>query len=158
PGRDKMRNPAYRDIPARDIPTVPVPGGRIKVVAGSLVQGAQSTVGPVSGGPTDPLYLDLDLQAGIGLTIPVPQGHRVLLYPYQGAARVAGEDLTSGLLAVLGQGDEVELSAGPQGLRALLLAARPLREPVAHYGPFVMNSNEEIQQALRDYRDGRLTA
>jgi redox-sensitive bicupin YhaK (pirin superfamily) len=158
PAAEKMKDPAYRDIPPQAIPEVAVPGGRIKVIAGHFAQAGGTVSGPVAGGATDPLYLDLDLQPESRLAIPVTPDYTALLYVYEGQAEVGDQPVQVGRLAVLGEGEQVALSAGGQGLRALLLAARPLKEPVAAYGPFVMNTAQEIEQALQDYRDGRLTA
>lgn len=158
PGTEKMKAPTYRDIPPQAIPSVMVPGGRVKVIAGRFVHQNDGVSGPITGGATDPLYLDVDLQPGNSLGIPVASGYTVLLHVYEGAAEVEGRPIRAGQLAVLGDGEQVALAAGGQSLRALLLAGRPLKEPVAAYGPFVMNTAEEIQQALQDYRDGRLTA
>ena len=158
PAAEKMKDPAYRDIPPQAIPEVTVPGGRVKVIAGHFAPAGGTVSGPVAGGATDPLYLDLDLQPESRLAIPVMPDYTVLLYVYEGQAVVGDRPIQAGRLAVLSEGEQVVFSAGGQGLRALLLAARPLKEPVAAYGPFVMNTAQEIEQALRDYRDGRLTA
>ena len=102
----------------------------------------------------------MHLPAGARFTAPMPSGRNAFLYAYEGSARVgaAGQDkaLPHRAAGILSDGDQVSLVAGPDGVRFLLLSAKPLREPVVQYGPFVMNTREEIEQALADYRDGRL--
>ena len=160
PAREKMRPAAYRDIPAREIPTVPLAnGGEVRVIAGTLVQGEQSTSGPIQGLSTEPLYLDVHLPGGVSFAAPVRAGHHTFLYLYDGAATV-GDDrqaLPHRAAGILSDGDAIRVQAGPEGARFLLLAGKPLREPIVQHGPFVMNTREEIDQALADYRDGTLT-
>ncbi len=158
PAVEKLKDPSYRDIPPEDMPMVTVPGGRVKVIAGRFEGDGVATLGAVTGLSTDPLYLDLDLETGTELAVPVAATHTAMVYVYAGAARIGDHEVAAGRLAVLGAGDVLTLNAGPGGLRALVLAGRPLGEPLAHYGPFVMNTTAEIEQALRDYHDGRLTA
>lgn len=158
PAAEKLKDPGYRDIPPEAIPVAAVPGGRVKVIAGRFEGDGAVTAGAVTGVSTDPLYLDLDLEAGAELAAPVATDYTAMVYVYAGAARIGGRAVAAGWLAVLGPGDTLTVAAGPGGLRALVLAGRPLGEPLAHYGPFVMNTAAEIEQALRDYRDGRLTA
>lgn len=182
PANEKMKSPAYRDIPAADIPVYERGAIRIKSIAGQLIWprpqsqdkdtdnhpgNGETLRGAVSGLTTDPAFLDIDFSAsaaGAGqngaeplkLAIEVPDQHRALLYLYEGEA-VVGEDrrrLGRGELALLSASGRVELEAAP-GSRAVLLTGRPLREPIVQYGPFVMNSRSEIEQALEDYRDGR---
>jgi redox-sensitive bicupin YhaK (pirin superfamily) len=157
PAAEKMKPAGYRDIPAADIPAVALPGGgRAKVVAGNLVVAGTVTPGPVQGVTTEPLYLDVELPAGARFEHPVPAGHAAFVYVFEGALSVGGRELAKGQAAVLTDGDQVAFEGGSHGGRALLLAGRPLREPVVQYGPFVMNTRDEIEQALRDYSSGRL--
>ncbi len=167
PSREKMKPAGYRDIPAADIPTVALPHeGAAKVIAGELVLHGATTRGPVNGGgvklSTDPLYLDVRLAAGADFSAPIAAGHSAFLYAYEGSARIGAPGTAKPLphraAGVLSDGDEVRVLAGGEGVRFLLLAAKPLREPIVQYGPFVMNTREEIEQALVDYRDGRLAA
>ena len=158
PAAEKMKPAAYRDIPPEQIPVVTGEGWQVKVIAGQFAQSGQVATGAVSGISTEPLYLDVSLAADHSLSVPVAGGHTVLLYVFEGAMSVSGTLLSKGQLARLGEGEAVELSAAGQAGRALLLGARPLAEPVAHYGPFVMNTPEEIKQAIDDYKHGRLTA
>ena len=114
--------------------------------------------GPVKGGSTDPLYLDVKLRAGERVTVPLTQGYNAFLYLFEGEVSVADEAVKSDHLATFTDGDRVTLVAGEHGARLLLLAGKPIGEPIAQYGPFVMNTQDEINQALSDYRDGTLTA
>jgi redox-sensitive bicupin YhaK (pirin superfamily) len=159
PARDKMKPAEYRDIPAGAIPVVPLEGGgEAHVIAGTFETGAGRVAGPIAGGATHPLYLDLRLPPHGRFAIPVPEGHNAFLYVYEGEARVgeAGEPVPHRAAGLLGAGDRVEIAAGAEGARFLLLAGRPIGEPVVQHGPFVMNTREEIDQALADYRDGTL--
>jgi quercetin 2,3-dioxygenase len=155
PAARKMDPPRYQDIPPGLIPAVAHPGGAtVRVVAGR----SGETEGPVHGIVTDPLYLDVALPGHAVHAEPVPPGHTALVYAFLGTGKVGGagdaRSLRAGQLALLGEGDEVRAEAGPEGLRFLLLAARPLGEPVARYGPFVMNTREELQKAVEDFRNG----
>jgi redox-sensitive bicupin YhaK (pirin superfamily) len=159
PAAEKLKDPAYREIPAATIPVATLPnGGTVKAIAGRCETPGGTLVGAVSGISTEPLYLDVRLPPGTDLAVPVSRGHRALVYLYGGS--LGWGDRTQGVrqMAVLGDGDGLELRAGPEGAQALVLAARPLNEPMAHYGPFVMNTREEIDQAIRDYDEGRLAA
>jgi len=152
PRAEKMKRPHYQDIPAARIPEVSgADGSRVRVIAGEFA----AVRGPVEGVSLAPLYLDLSLPAGSRLTVPVTAGQTALLYGVEGQLAVADTSLAKGQLGVLSDGDTVQLAGGEQGGRALLLAARPLKEPVARYGPFVMNTQQEIQQAIEDYQAGR---
>ena len=167
PSREKMKPARYRDIPSVQIPCVKLPqGGEVKVIAGTLELDGDATSGPVNSRgaklSTDPLYLDVRLPAAAEFSAPVAAGYNAFLYTYEGSAHVgpagATEPLPHRAAGVLSDGDGVRVQAGADGVRFLLLAAKPLREPVVQYGPFVMNTREEIEQALADYRNGRLAA
>jgi redox-sensitive bicupin YhaK (pirin superfamily) len=161
PAGEKMKPAAYRDIPAREIPEAALAtGGEVRVIAGTLAQGERLISGPIQGLSTDPLYLDVRLPGMASFVAPVTANHHAFLYLYDGTATV-GEDrqpLPHRAAGLLGAGDAIRVDAGPQGARFLLLAGRPLGEPVVQHGPFVMNTREEIEQALADYRDGVLAA
>jgi redox-sensitive bicupin YhaK (pirin superfamily) len=155
PAKNKMTAPRYQDIPASAIPEVQVEGGAlIRVIAGE----AAGARGPVEGIATSPLYLDVRIPAGGSYEHPLPSSHNALVYVYEGRGEAGGEHVEASELAVLSRDAEesVLLSASDRPLRALLLAAKPLGEPLARYGPFVMNTRAEIEQAFEDYRRGRL--
>jgi redox-sensitive bicupin YhaK (pirin superfamily) len=159
PAREKMKPAAYRDIPAREIPVVQLDGGvSLRVIAGEFSHVAATVQGPILGSSTQPLYFDLRMPAGASLNIPLPAGHNAFLYPYEGELRVgeAREVLQARSAGLLSSGDSLRLEAGETGAQLLLLAGRPIGEPVVQYGPFVMNTREEIEQAVRDYQSGRL--
>jgi redox-sensitive bicupin YhaK (pirin superfamily) len=162
PAREKMKPAAYRDIQPAEIPVVALPGGgRVKVIAGTLTVGAEATPGPIQGLTTDPLYFDIELPAEVSFAHPLNDGYNAFVYPFEGDVRVGPAEATRAVdthnAGVFSDGDQVLLTAGPEGARVLLLAGRPLREPVVQYGPFVMNTREEIEQAIRDYQSGELT-
>jgi hypothetical protein len=153
PARSKMIEPRYQDIPASSIPEVESPEGAVvRVIAGEAL-GAR---GPVEGIATSPLYLDVKIPAGARYEHAVPKEHNALVYVFEGSGEVGGERIDARELAVLSREGEdgVRLTASDRGLRALVLAARPLEEPLARYGPFVMNTRAEIEQAFEDYRRG----
>ena len=156
PARLKMTRPRYQDVPASGIPEVArADGTRIRVVAGE-VDGTPGAVREIFAGPT---YLDVALPAGQTFEQPAPRGHTALLYPFRGEVSVGGAKPTgpwipAPRLVVLGDGDVVRVHAGSGAARFLLLSAQPLREPYARYGPFVMNTREEILQALEELRAG----
>jgi redox-sensitive bicupin YhaK (pirin superfamily) len=162
PAREKMKAASYRDIPADELPVLPLSnGGSLKLIAGRVELGGKSYAGPInptSGSmATDPLYLDLSLPAGATQQLPVPQGHNAFVYAYEGSAEIAGQKLPHQSAGILSDGASVEIKSGNEDLRLVLIAGKPLGEPVVQYGPFVMNSREEIEQALADYRQGVLT-
>lgn len=157
PAREKMKPARYRDIQPHEIPVVPLQGGgRAKVIAGTLTVGGRSTPGPIQGLTTDPLYLDIELPAGAVFSHPVRTADNVFLYPYEGSVNIGPASVLTHSAGVLSAGDRIKVVAGGEGARFILLAARPLGEPVVQYGPFVMNTREEIEQAMRDYQNGEL--
>lgn len=155
PAKDKMADPDYHDIPAAQIPRVHTANGaEVTVIAGLLVEDDIHQKGAVQRPHTDPQLFDIHLPAGSSLRPALPDGHRALFYVYEGNAQVQeSHDVTAGRLVRLDDQGEL-LLASNVGARVLLLAGRPLNEPIVQYGPFVMNSREEIEQALRDFRDG----
>jgi len=163
PAAEKMKPAAYRDIPAAEIPAVALPGGgRAKVIAGTVVIDGRATPGPIQGLSTEPLYFDVELQAGGIFRHAITAGHNAFLYVYEGDVAVGTADSAQALprhsAGVLADGDEVMVTAAAAGARFILLSGRPLGEPVVQYGPFVMNTRDEIEQAVQDYQTGRLTA
>jgi redox-sensitive bicupin YhaK (pirin superfamily) len=152
PAKDKMTDPRYQDIAPERIPVVDAGGGvRVRVIAGRF----GAVEGPVSAVVTEPIYLDVALTAGAKFEVPLPAAHNAFAYVFEGAAQIAGEKVGRGELAVLGRGDRFEVEAGAEDARFVLIAGRPLHEPVAKYGPFVMNTADEIRQAVYDYQSGK---
>ncbi|MDO8267720.1 MAG: pirin family protein [Moraxellaceae bacterium] len=155
PARDKMNAPRYQEFSPESIPVVrPVDGVEIKLIAGELA----GATGPVQGIATRPLYWDITLAPDITYSPLVPDSHQTFLYFFQGDAVVGpnnGHHAGQGQMVVLGNGNTIEMQSGSKGARLLLIAGQPLREPVARYGPFVMNTQDEIHQAFQDYREGR---
>jgi redox-sensitive bicupin YhaK (pirin superfamily) len=167
PANEKMKPAHYRDIPSQQIPSVRLASGAsVKVIAGTVTLDGQTVSGPVNGASerltTDPLYLDLQLPAAAELLLPVTRGYNTLLYVYEGEARVGPvqtpQTLPYRAAGVLSDGEKVRIEGGARGAQLLLLSARPLNEPVVQYGPFVMNTRQEIEQAVEDYRSGRFAA
>jgi redox-sensitive bicupin YhaK (pirin superfamily) len=163
PAAEKMRPADWRDIAAGEIPEQATRGGgRVRVLAGRPVVDGHPLAGPINGHPgersTDPYYLDVQLAPGECLELPLPAGHNVFLYAHEGRVRTgeAGTAVELHQGAILGDGEAVRLAAGDEGASVLVIAGRPIGEPVAQYGPFVMNTRAELEQALADYRDGRL--
>jgi len=159
PAREKMKPASYRDIPAEQIPVVALPGGgQVKVIAGMASIDGGQTAGAIQGVSTEPLYFDVELPAGARFEHPLPPGHNAFVYAYEGSLQIGERELPQHAAGVLSAGERFEAVAGTEGARFILLAGKPLREPVVQYGPFVMNTREEIEQALDDYRRGRLAA
>ena len=153
PAKDKMTAPRYQDIRPERIPTVsPADGVEVKVIAGELA----GATGPVEGIPTAPVYLDVALQPGARFALDLPTGHHGFAYVFDGdAALVGGESLQRSELGVLSDGEQLQLAGSDKASRLLIVAGRPLREPVARYGPFVMNTQAQIQEAIADFRAGK---
>ncbi len=159
PAREKMTAPKYQEFGPEKIPTAaPAPGVTVKVIAGEVA----GITGPIRQPATDPIYLDLAIAPGAGFVQALPPDYSAFLYVFEGSVGVGAQARTVGThqLAVLSAGDEVRLTGiGPgvntDGARAILVAGRPLREPVAKYGPFVMNTRAELQQAFEDFQNGR---
>ncbi len=154
PGKEKMKPAAYRDFSSREIPTVEEKNVKIKVIAGRL----GAVTGPIAGGSTDPYYWDVRLEPNATFEAALPAGHNAFVYVYEGEAQVGEKKspLPHRAAGLLGDGSSIRLSA--QGnARALVLAGKPIGEPVVQYGPFVMNTREEIEQAIADYQSGRFS-
>jgi redox-sensitive bicupin YhaK (pirin superfamily) len=160
PAQEKMKPAGYRDIQPEEIPSHALHGGgQAKVIAGALHADGQVFVGPINGLATEPLYLDIQLPSAGSFSHSLAAGLNAMLYVFEGSVQLSGSErvLQTHSAAILSDGDGLALQAGADGARFLLLAGRPLREPIVQYGPFVMNTVEEIQQAVRDYQSGRLT-
>jgi redox-sensitive bicupin YhaK (pirin superfamily) len=155
PRRDKMRAPSYRALSSADIPRVDLPGGGdVRILAGRV----GDVTGPIDARETEPTYLDVTV-TGARVELPVPLGHQGFVYPFDGDVIVGrGEyerTLKRGELGVLSYGDGVVLRAKNEHARALVVAGKPLNEPVVQYGPFVMSTPEEIEQAIVDFQTGK---
>jgi redox-sensitive bicupin YhaK (pirin superfamily) len=157
PAADKMKPAAYQNIEPEQVPVIETDTATVKLIAGTLMIDGQEYSGPISAESTDPLYLDLQLEAGAEITLPLNATHNSLIYLFEGEARVMDQSLRRDEVSVLGAGESVTVSAGSVPARMLLLAGKPLNEPVVQYGPFVMNTMAEVDQAIQDYRSGRLT-
>ena len=152
PARDKLSPPHYRDLAPADIPEFVHEGVRVRVLAGESHGVAGALLRPV----TKPLFLDIHLPAGSRFEEPIASGRSAFLVPYRGSVRVGESLVSSRTLGLLGDGETVVIEASEEA-RAILVAGTPLKEPIAAYGPFVMNTTEEIHQAFEDYRDGKFS-
>jgi redox-sensitive bicupin YhaK (pirin superfamily) len=157
PAKDKMSAPWYRDIPNQEIPRFRTDtGATVQVIAGRShgVEGAVQREG------TEPIYLDIELSAGASFEQQLPAGHNAFLYVFRGEVTVEGKAVPATRMAILANSPEfdgVRIKAS-EASRVLLIAGRPLGEPIAQYGPFVMNTQAELQQAVEDFRAGRFAA
>ena len=156
PARDKMVAPRYQEFAPGRIPVAtPADGVEVKVIAGTV----GDVTGPIAQPATDPVYLDIGLAPGAAWDYALPVGHAAFAYVFEGEATVGEDDdarsLPKATLGVLGGGDTVAVRAGGEGARLILVAGRPLREPVARHGPFVMNTRQELMQAFVDFQEGR---
>ncbi len=156
PARDKMTEPKYQEFAPDHIPQVaPAEGVTVKVIAGQVGE----VHGPIVQPATDPLYLDVALAPGRAWSYELPDGHNAFAYVFEGGLTLGDGEAARAVarheLAVLGGGRGLRLQAGAEGARLIVVAGRPLREPVARHGPFVMNTREQLMQAFVDYQEGR---
>lgn len=161
PSAEKMKPAGYRDIPASELTSVGLADGvALKVIAGRLDLEGQQYAGPINGEAgdmaTDPLMVDVSLPSAGRVSLPVTAGHNSFVYVYEGGVEIEGKAVPLYSAGILGDGGTVTLSAGDEGARVVLFAGKPLGEPVVQYGPFVMNTREEIEQAVADFRNGSL--
>jgi quercetin 2,3-dioxygenase len=152
PAAEKMSEPAYQEFSAGAIPEVASEGARVRVLAGAY----GGMKGVISDPNTEVVYLDVALGAGMRFTLPLPAAHNAFVYVFEGDAETGGRALPRHSLAVLVGGEGVDMAAGLEGARFILVAGKPIGEPVVQYGPFVMNTRQEIEQAFADYQAGRL--
>ena len=162
-GKDKMCDPGYRDLPVETIPVATTPSGvKVKIIAGS----SQGTTGAMTREGTEPTYLDIHMPAGTTFSEALPAGHNAFVYVYEGAVTVgdpSGTGSSAPRAVKKGEMGVLSTSAGANGVtiasdggaKLLLIAGKPLREPIAQYGPFVMNTRDELVQAVEDYQAGR---
>ena len=150
PKEKKMIDPAYNDIPAKKIPIVDFEGGSARIISGKFL----GITGP--GQPhTGVLYYDIDLDLSARFTMPIDNGWNAFIYIYEGSVRLDRE-INQGHLIVLDQKGKLDLTAGKEGAKFIVVAGEPLNEPVARGGPFVMNSKGEVLKAFEDYQNGIL--
>ena len=157
PSSHKMVAPTYQEHDQTQIPVEERPATRVRVISGETSKG---TAGPVSQPLTDPLYLDVSLESASRFIESLPPDHTAFVYVIKGSLSIQGNNddeqvITRDQLAVLGAGDSVELTAGDEAARFLLVAGRPLNENIARGGPFVMNTEAEVRQAFSDYQSGK---
>lgn len=155
PARDKLRAPWYRDFDAAQIPQFRTEQGvAVKVIAGA----SHGVDGAVRREVTEPIYLDIELPAGASFSQSLPAGHNAFLYVYRGEVEVGGKAVAAGRMAILANtaGADGVLLRAEVATKLILIAGHPLGEPIAQYGPFVMNNQAELAQAVEDFRAGRL--
>lgn len=159
PAKDKMREPWYRDIQSSEIPEfTTASGAHVRVIAGV----SHGIAGAEQRAHTEPLYLDITLPPGAEFAQPLPPGHNALVYVFRESLWIAGSEVPTRRMVILANdpgSDGAVLRAGATNhspARALLIAGKPLNEPIAQYGPFVMNTQEQIKQAVHDFQNGKL--
>jgi quercetin 2,3-dioxygenase len=151
PARQKMMSPRYRGITSADIPEVALPGGvRVKVIAGEVA----GVRGPMEEIIINPEYLDCTVPAGVEFVHPTRSGYTAFIYVIGGKGAVNGTPVADRTLVLFSDGDELAVQGGDEGVRFLLLTGKPLGEPIAWRGPIVMNTQEEVRAAFREYQDG----
>lgn len=152
PAKDKMCAPQYQEFPADRLPVAkPAPGVEAKVIAGEI----DGVAGPVKQPATDPSYFDLTIDEGGVFEHALPSGHNVFAYVFEGEVESGGNVAGKGELLVFGKGDSVRFEGKAWKSRLILVAGRPIGEPVARYGPFVMTTQQEIMQAVQDFQSGK---
>jgi len=152
PAEQKMTAPEYQEIRPEAIPEIEVDDALVRVVAGDI----NGWHGPVSDPDTQFQYLDVSLSPGGAFNHGLPKHHTSFVYLFEGSLDVAGSNLQGQKLVVLGVGERLSVKAGSEGARFLLVAGRPIGEPIVQYGPFVMNTRAQIERAFKDYSEGRL--
>jgi redox-sensitive bicupin YhaK (pirin superfamily) len=152
PADKKMSDPAYQEIRPEAVPEVKDENGLIRVLAGQY----NDIQGPAEDPNTQVMYIDVALEPGASFKHTLPESHAAFICVFEGEAQVADTRMPHHHLAVLSNGDELEISSGPDGARFILVAGKPIGEPIVQYGPFVMNNRAEIEQAMRDYHSKQL--
>ena len=157
PASEKMKPAAYQNIEPEEITEISLEQGLIRLVAGSLDIGGSHYEGPVSGISRQPIFMEVRLNSGEAIELPVAKALSGFVYLFEGTAEMGEETLAIHEAAELSEGDTIRVSAGEAGARFMLIAGQAINEPIAQYGPFVMNTMDEIEQAISDYRANRLT-
>ena len=152
PASEKMSAPGYQEYSPEAIPNVEGDGAQVKVLVGTY----QDTTGPITDDITHVQYMDISLEPGKSFSHPLPAELQGFVYVFEGDARSGDNDLPQHTFAVLGEGDSLELSAGVKPVRFIMVVGKPIGESIVQYGPFVMNSTDEIHQAMTDYHNGKL--
>ncbi len=161
PAKDKLQPASYQDVQAEETPIITLAtGGTVKVIAGTAEIAGESISGPIQGISTGAVFLDVRLPANGQFKLPLNVSHNAFVYPFEGEVMIISENnrqtLAAQALGVLSIGDSLEICAGTQAAAFILLSAQPIGEPIVQYGPFVMNTSAEIEQALLDYKTGQL--
>ena len=157
PASEKMKPAAYQNIEPEEITEISLEQGLIRLVAGSLDIGGSHYEGPVSGISRQPIFMEVRLNSGEAIELPVANALSGFVYLFEGTAELGEETLAIHEAAELSEGDTIRVSAGEAGARFMLIAGQAINEPIAQYGPFVMNTMDEIEQAISDYRANKLT-
>ena len=158
PAKEKMKPAAYQNIEPEQVPIVRLENGAtVKVIAGSLALNGTVYCGPIDSGSTETVYLDIEIKQGSCLTLPLPKRHSGFIYLFEGNAEIANQEVPNNGAAVLSDGEQVTIHSPNTQSRMLLIAGKSIGEPVAQYGPFVMNTMAEVEQAIHDYQNGCLT-
>ncbi|HKI54244.1 MAG TPA: pirin family protein [Anaerolineales bacterium] len=150
PSHLKMSEPRYQEVTASTIPTYEKDGVKIRVVAGKV----EDITGPVRDIAASPLYMDVELAPGIEWQYPIPEGHTLIAYVFEGEGVFSGETIEARKLLKFNDGDHIAVKTENNPVRFMLMAGAPFKEPIVPYGPFVMNTIEEIQETLRELRNG----
>lgn len=158
PAREKMKPAEYRDIQPEQIPAINTASGAvIKVIAGSITVEDKPANGPIQGMSTEPIYLDVTLPAHSQISFAVPEEHQAFVYVFEGQVQIGDKTVKNHSVGILSEGEKIDVRSLNQHARMLILAGKPIGEPVAQLGPFVMNTRAEIEQAVLDYQQGTLT-
>ncbi|PRC91539.1 pirin family protein [Solimicrobium silvestre] len=158
PAREKMKPAGYQDIQPEQIPVIhTVAGGFVKVIAGSITVEGTTALGPIQGVTTEPVYLDVMLSPNSQLSFDVAELHHAFVYVYEGQLQIGERSVKNHSAGILSEGGKIEVRSLEQETRFLVLAGKPIGEPVVQYGPFVMNTRAEVEQAVSDYQNGILT-
>ena len=150
PSHLKMSEPQYQEVTAATIPTYEKDGVKIRVVAGTV----DGVIGPVADIAASPLYMDVELAPGIEWQLPIPSGHTLITYVFEGEGVFSGETVSAVKMLKYADGDHITVKTENDSVRFMLIAGAPFKEPIVPYGPFVMNTIEEIQQTLKELRNG----
>lgn len=157
PAAEKMKPAAYQNIEPEEVVEIVEPKVQMRLVAGQLTREGKLYTGPVGGISTQPMFVDIKMEPNASLDLPLDKGLHGFVYLFEGAVNLNEQLIPFESAAELSDGDRLVLKTSDSAARLLLIAAKPLGEPIAQYGPFVMNTMDEIEQALSDYRQGILT-